>query len=336
MIQAIVTVYLIVTLTFFMNKSMPGGPMDWLEQDIYQNPDLYGLPPNPQPEEVQEVIEMYINIPPDEPIHVQYYSFMYDFFIHQEMGESIIVAPHADVGDLILTYAPWTVFLSTIAMIYGLVVGVILGSLMAYWEGSRFDVGMTVTMILTGGVPYFIAAIFLLYFFGFQLGWFPTGGRADPRADVGMNLEWVLSVFYYASLPALSFIITGFGGSALGLRANSIRLLGSEYVRSAQLRGLSTYRIATTYLARNAILPIWTGVVIGLGGLLGGSVIMEMIFQYPGMGLLMFEAAIRRDFPVLMGVFAVISILFVIGTLIADFTYPLIDPRADVKESREA
>lgn len=335
LVQAVVTLWAIVTLSFVLNKSMPGGPVDYLRQDIRTNPEMYGLQQNPPPEEVNRVIENLTEIPPEAPIWEAYLDYVTGVFLHFDLGHSYIVAAGVDVSQLILAAAPWTVFLSTISLIYGLVVGIILGSFMAYREGSKFDIGATVAMTVNSGIPYYVAAIFLLYLFAFQLGWFPTGGRVNPDATAGMNWEWVSSVFYHATLPSLSFIAVGFGGSALGIRANSIRLLGSDYVRNAKLRGLSTYRISVTYLARNAILPIWTSVIIGLGGLLGGSVIMEMIFQYPGMGLLTFEAAIMRDFPVLMGTFIITTFLFVIGTVLADFTYPLIDPRADVKESRE-
>lgn len=334
LIQAIVTVFAIVTLTFFFNRLMPGGPVQWLRRDIQENPELYGLPPNPPERMVEDTIEQILNIPPGDSLQEQYLDYMWGILTSGDFGESIIVAPGAEVWDLIMIYAPWTVFLNLVGMLFGLPTGIILGAFMAYYEGSKFDVGMTVWTILSSSIPYYVVAIFLLYVLGFQMGWFPTGGRADPRADPGMNFQWTLSVFYYAALPAASFVLPGIGG-ALGLRANAIRLIGSEYVRNAKLRGLGTYRIAMTYLVRNSILPMWTSILIGIGGLLGGSVIMEMIFQYPGMGLLMYDSAIQRDWPVLMGTFTVVSVLFVLGTLLADFTYPLIDPRADVKESKE-
>lgn len=334
-IQALVTMWGIVTLAFFLNRSMPGGPIESLRADIFSNPEQYGLSRDPRPEEVDMVVERLINVNPDQPIHEAYIQYMIDVFIHFDFGQSISVHGGVDVMDLILAAAPWTVFLSSIALIHGAIVGIILGAVMAYYEGTKFDIGMTLVMIVDRGIPFYIAAIFLLYIFAFQFGWFPTGGRVDPSLEEGLNPAWIKSVFYHAFLPAMSIILTHFGGRALGMRANSIRLLGAPYVRNAHLRGLSQYRISVTYLARNAVLPIWTAIVISLGGLLGGSVILEMIFQYPGMGYLMFQAAILTDFPVLMGALVIVTFLFVIGTLIADFTYPLIDPRAKMKVSRE-
>lgn len=334
-IQALVSMWGIVTISFFLIRLMPGGPIVALELDIYANPHQYGLPPEPSEEEVNRVLENYANIPPDQSIWEAYLDYLISVFVHGDLGESITFAPGVEVSRLILEHAPWTIFLSTVALIYGMIVGIILGVFMAYYEGTKFDIGMTVSMILSSGIPYYVAAIFLLYIFGFQLEWFPSGGRVNPDYEPGMNWAWVSSVFYHAVLPVFSFIITGFGAGALAMRANSIRLLGEEYIEEAHLRGLSTYRISVTYLGRNAILPIWTSIITGLGGLLGGSVILEFIFQYPGMGHLMFRAAILQDYPVLMGALIVTTFLFIIGTLIADFTYPLIDPRADMKVSRE-
>lgn len=334
LIQAAVTFYLIVSLGFVLTKLMPGGPVEYLMKQIQLNPRRYGLSADPSPQEVINRVETLIAVPPDKPLPEAYADYMINVFINFNLGESIIVARGVPVVDLILARAPWTIFISTIGLLYGLIIGIILGSMMAYYEGSKFDVGTTVSMILNNAVPYYLAAIFLLYFGAFQLGWFPSGGHYNPDATPGINWPFISSVFYYASLPALSFIITGFGGSALGIRANSIRLLGSDHLYVARLRGLSDYRIATAYLARNAILPMYTSIVIGLGSLLGGSVILEQIFQYPGMGMLMFDAAVGRDFPVLMGALFLTSLIFIIGTLIADFTYSLIDPRADVTANR--
>lgn len=334
LIQAIVTMYAVVTLGFVLNKLMPGGPVDFLRQDIRTNPQEYGLPEEPSPEQVRNAIERLVEVPPNKPLHEAYIDYMTQVFVHFDLGDSIVVANDVPVTQLVLSRAPWTIFLSTIGLLYGLIIGIILGSLMAYYEGTKFDIGMTIGNLVSGAIPYYVVAIVLLYFAAFQWGWFPTGGRMNPDATPGINWPYISSIFYHAALPAFSFIIPGFGGRALGLRANSIRLLGEEYIRVAELRGLSRYRISIAYLARNAILPMWTSIVIGLGGLLGGSVILEEIFQYPGMGMLMFDAAVSRDFPLLMGVFIITTFIFVVGTLLADFTYSMIDPRADVKADR--
>jgi len=334
MIQAFVTLYGVVTLGFFLMRLLPGDPVEYLRQQIQANPRAYGLPPTPTPEQVNRVIRRQVEFDPNQSIHAAYVEYMQQVLLHFDLGESAIVAVGAPVDQLILDAAPWTIFLSTLGLLWGLLIGVSLGALMAYYEGSRFDIGTTVFVILDNAVPYYIGAILLLFFLGFQWQVFPTGGQVNTDATPGINWPFLAGIMYHATLPALSFIVTGFGANALGIRANAIRLIGSEHIRVAKLRGLSPYRISLAYLARNAILPMYTSIIIGLGGLLGGSIILERIFQYPGMGLLMFEAAQQRDYPLLMGNFIIFSFIFVAGTVIADFTYSVIDPRADVKKER--
>lgn len=330
LIQAGVTLYGVITLSFFLIKLMPGGPIDYLRQNIRQNPQKYGLPQNPDPQQIRQTIEQIAKVPPNQPILDAYISYL-SGIVQGDFGNAILIQGNAPVLQLILNRAPWTIFISSIGLVYGLIVGIILGSFMAYYEGTKFDVGTTMGMILAGAIPYYLIAIFLLYYMGFQWGWFPTGGRMNPNTNPGMNWPFIEGVLRHAFLPAISFIIPGFGGYALGLRANSIRLIGSDHIRVARLRGLSTYRIATAYLARNAILPMYTSIVIGIGGLLGGSIIMEKIFNYRGMGLLMDTAVRAKDWPVMMGMLIITTTIFVIGTLVADFTYSLVDPRADLR-----
>lgn len=329
LIQAAVTLYGIVSIGFIFTHMMPGGPVQALRSQIRQNPEAHGLGPNPSAAEVRQYIRDNVIIPPDKPLWEKYTDYMMDVFLRGDFGMSYITEPQEPVLGLIAEAAPWTIFISSVGMVYGIVVGVILGAALAYYEGSRFDFGMTVAMILNGSIPYYAAAIILLYFFGYQTGWFPTGGRYPPGVEPGYSLEFILGVLYHAALPCLSTIVVGFGGGALGMRAHCIRIMGSDYIDVARLRGLSSYKIATRYLGRNALLPMYTGIVLGLGGLLGGSVILETIFSYPGLGMLMFRATMLRDYPLIIASMTISSVLFVIGTIIADFTYSLIDPRAE-------
>jgi len=319
----------IVTLGFFFIRMMPGGPADYLLQQIQSNPQRYGLGRNPTLEEISEVMRQQLRMPPDAPLHEQYISYLKGFLLEGDLGKSLIVDPDTPVLEVILEAAPWTIFLSVTGLVYSLVMGIVLGSLMAYFEGGKFDVGSTVFMIFNRAVPYYVVGIILLYFLAYVQGWFPTGGRFDATVQKGFNVTFIVSIYQHAALPILSVLITGFGGNALSMRANSIRLLGSDYIRVAQLRGLSTYTISTRYIARNAILPMYTGIVIGLGGILGGQVILEEIFAYNGLGLVMFNATVQRDFPLLTASLIITTFLFVLGTLIADFTYAWIDPRAE-------
>lgn len=327
LLQAVITLYSIVTLGFVFIRLMPGSPAAYLRQEIQNSPGAYGLPPNPTLDQINEVMENQMNYNPG-PIWEKYISYMQGA-VQGDFGTSVIIEPGVPNTQLILEAAPWTIFLSSTALVYTLTATIVFGSIMAYYEGSKLDVSLTVSMIANGAVPYYIAAILLLYFFGYNLEWFPTGGRYNTDTTPGFNWPFIASVFHHAALPILSQVIVGFGGGALGLRANSIRLLGEGYIRNAKLRGLSTYTISTRYLARNAILPMYTSIVLGLATLIGGNVILEEIFVYRGMGKLMYDATVQRDFPLMTTALIFTTILFIAGTLIADFTYSLIDPRAE-------
>lgn len=236
---------------------------------------------------------------------------------------------------ILLEKAPWTIFLSTNAMLFGILFGILLGSYMAYHEGSKFDAGMTASLTLNTATPAYLAGIFLLLYFGFKWRIFPDGGRYYWDATPGINWQFISSVFYYGTLPSLSLVVTGFGGKAIRLRANAIRLLGSDYIHVAKLRGLSRYRVATSYITRNSILPMYTRILIDLGTLLGGTAIIEDIYQYPGLGRLFVSAGYPQpNIPLLMAGLIIISGLMIVGTLIADLTYSLLDPRADVTVRR--
>lgn len=330
LVQSIFTVYAVITLGFVLVRLMPGGPADYIRSQLRENPELLGSSSGgqPSPEEVARYMDIYMNMQPDKPLWQQYVDYVFGVMTG-DLGTSIFVDGGAPVAELIAARAPWTLFLSSIGLFYGFAIGIILGSMMAYYEGSRFDVGMTVSMILDGAVPYYVVAIGLLYFLSYQMGLFPTGGRMPPGVEPGLNAAFVGGVFEHAALPIASFVLTGFGGAALAMRANSIRLIGSDYIEYAKNRGLSPYHISTRHIARNAVLPMYTSLMIGIGFVLGGSVIVEEIFAYPGMGLLLYEATVARDYPVILGALTVSVILFVIALLIADLTYSLIDPRAE-------
>ncbi|HET7324230.1 MAG TPA: ABC transporter permease, partial [Halococcus sp.] len=157
----------------------------------------------------------------------------------------------------------------------------------------------------------------------------------NPELAAGFNWPYISSILYHAVLPLLSTTLVGWGGTALSMRGNSISILGEDYIRVARLRGLSRRRIALRYVARNAMLPMYTGIVLAIAFMLGGSVILEQIFTYPGVGYYLFLATVSRDYPLMMGGLIMISTAVVIGVLVADLTYSKIDPRASGEGQRE-
>lgn len=319
-------IYLSISLTFVLIRFLPGGPEETLINQYLQRGMSY--------REAVNQAQLVINYDADAPIWQQYINYVSDIILRGDFGKSIFMGDSA--VKLYANAIPWSIYISVTALGVNFLSGVGLGALIAYKEGSRLDTGVTTYMIWSNAVPFFIVAILLLIFLGYQAQWFPTGGRYNPYTTPGFNIPFLRSVIYHAALPLSAVILTGLGGPAISMRANSIRTLGSDYIRVAQLRGLPTNRIALRYVARNAVLPLYTGIVISIGTIFGGSIILEQIFSYPGMGYVMFQAISLRDYPVMMAGFVFLTIGMMTGILAADLTYNKIDPRAGTGASRES
>jgi len=326
--QSVLTVFVVVSFSFGLIRLLPGGPMDYLRAQIIQQggSDL-------SQEAINTRIEAQTGITADQPLHVQYVDYMTGL-LRGDFGRSVWYGD--PVADIIGPAVPWTIFLMGSALFLAFVVGVSLGAFMAYKEGSRFDVGATGTGLVLNSTPNYVVALLGLTFLGYQLELFPTGGRYASELAVGFNLPFVLSVLHHGALPILSMAVVAFGGWALNMRGNSIRVLGEDYLRVARLRGLPTRRIALRYVARNAVLPMYTGLMIAIGVAFGGAIIIENIFAYPGVGFYMIRSINARDYPLMMGAFILITVAMVVGITIADLTYGWIDPRAGGGGSRES
>jgi peptide/nickel transport system permease protein len=251
-----------------------------------------------------------------------------DFGQSTRYGESVL----SIIGPAI----PWTVFLTGSALFIGFVVGVTLGAFMAYKEGSRFDLASTGVGLFLNSTPGYVVALVLVAYLGYRQGLFPTTGRYASATTPGLNLPFLASVLYHGALPIASMAIVAFGGWALSMRGNSIRILGEDYLRVARLRGLPTRRIAMRYVGRNAILPMYTGLMIAIGTVFGGAVIIENIFAYPGVGFYLIQGIGANDYPLMMGGFILITVAMIVGITIADLTYGWLDPRAKGGGSRES
>lgn len=326
--QAIITLFLVVTITFVLYRLMPGGPIEIMRDQMVQDALQQGQDVNI--EQINRIIELRTNVDPQQPIIPAYFDYMVDIIVYQDFGKSIW--RNEPVFDILFRAMPWSIFVSIYGLLIGFSANIVLGALMAYKEGSRFDNLASIGATFLNSVPYYVGAILMLSFLGFKLGWFPTKGRYDPATTKGFNIPFMVSVLHHSALPIASSIIVGFGGSALSMRGNCIRVMGENYLRVARLRGLSDNRIAIRYVGRNAILPLYTSFMIGIAAIFSSSIIMEQIYTYPGIGWYTFEALSQRDYPLLMGLLIFFSTITIIGIMIADLTYGLVDPRAGTSD----
>jgi peptide/nickel transport system permease protein len=248
-----------------------------------------------------------------------------------DLGQSISL--NQPVMEVLARALPWTVFLVVTSTVLMFVIGVLIGAVQAYWEGSRFDQLFSGTSIFLMSVPYYIFAVIFLFFLAFQWRLFPTGNAFARGVEAGLTPAYLGTVLHHAALPIISFTIGGIGSTALNMRGNAIQTLGEEYVEVARLRGLSDSRISTRYVAKNAILPMYTGLLLLIGFRLGGTVVLEEIFSYPGLGYYLIAAVNANDYPLMMGCFLVITVTLVVAVYVADLTYGLIDPRISAGDS---
>lgn len=327
--QSVLTVVSVITLTFVMVKSMPGGPVDYLRAQIMQNRGADNIDMN----QLRELAQQYLNLDFGEPIYVQYIDYV-SSLLQGDFGKSLWFGE--PVSDIIVQSAPWTIFLLTVSIILTFAIGILLGAVMAYREGELFDTGWTTVSMFLNSVPYFIAALLFVYIFAIQLAWFPASGNVSSGLKAGLNPTYLIDIAYHSILPIASLVLTGFGGIALGMRGNAIKEIGEEYIRVAHLRGVPGRRIAIRYVGRNAVLPLYTQFMISVGFMFGGSVVLEQIFAYPGLGYYLLQAINSRDYPLMMGIFIIITIAVVTCILFADLTYGKIDPRVSAEGSRES
>lgn len=314
--QSVITILIVITITFALVRLMPGGPMVSLRAQLMQQ----GMSSS----EANQLIQTYLRANPKDPLYIQYFEYL-TRTLQGDLGVSIWY--DKPVSEIVAKALPWTVFIMLLSLVFSFGIGILGGAAMAYYEGTRFDVSASLVATFVTSVPYYLFAIGFLFLFGFQFGWFPTSGQYDYQLTASFNLPFIKSALHHAALPIFSLVLTGFGNWALTMRGNSIQVLGSDYLRVARLAGLPERTIISRYVLVNAILPMYTNLMIAVGFMFGGSVVLEQIFTYKGLGYYIFDAIEHRDYPLLMGGFLIITVAVVTALFIADITYSRIDPR---------
>ncbi|MCC6456305.1 MAG: ABC transporter permease [Caldilineaceae bacterium] len=261
----------------------------------------------------------------DRPLYLQYLSYLGDV-ARFDFNYSISQYPNR-VLDMILDALPWTAGLLSVAFLLSFVVGTFLGALFGWPRSPRFVMWLFGPLLSLNAIPYFLLGLVLLYFLAFALKWLPSGGGFERGTLPTFSLHFVLDVAYHAILPALSILLAQLGGWALGMRAMMVTTQGEDYMVFADAKGLSERTLFLRYAMRNAILPQVTGLALVLGQLISGAVLVEIVFQYPGVGTLLWRAIRETDYFVVQGVVFFSIVTIGLATLLLDLIYPLIDPR---------
>ena len=301
-----------VTLNFLLPRLMPGNPLA-----LIAGADVGLL----TPEERQEVVE---RAGLDRPLAVQYISYLGDLATG-DFGYSY--RQKRPIADLILERLPWTMLLTGIALAISALVGTVLGALSAWRRGRPTDVGSLAGMIVIESLPSFWLGMLLISVFGVQLGILPTFGAVTPASGY-TGLDWLLNVARHAILPAITLSVLSVPGVYLTMRYSMLGIMGEDFIRTARAKGLDERAILFRHVARNAMVPVVTVLALRLGYAFGGTVVTETVFSYPGLGRLIFEAVSGRDYPVMQAAFLVFTIAVLLSNILADYLYPLLDPRA--------
>jgi peptide/nickel transport system permease protein len=312
-----------ITLNFFIPRLMPGDPAQAVIQAMTQRNGQ-----TPPPETVQSIQLLFGN--PDEPLFSQYLGYLGQL-AHGDLGLSISQYP-VPVIELVIAALPWTLVLVGSSTVIAFVIGVGLGIVVGWRPGRRLDTVATPLSTVIGVVPYFWVALLAVWLFAVQLRWAPVSGGYPPDTLPGLNLPFLLGTLHYGLLPVATIVLSSFGGWVFGQRNMMVTTLSEDYVLLARAKGLPGWKVMLRYAARNAMLPSITNFALAIGGLVGGALLTEIVFSYPGMGFLLFDAVSKRDYPTMQAVFLLITLTVLLANFVADSVYVLLDPRT--RESR--
>ena len=310
---AFVTFLIVLVLNFAIPRLMPGNPIQY-----FANPKI--LP-------ALEAKLLTTRFGLDKPILDQFYLYFVGVFQWPpDLGISYQFYP-TPVWTVILTYLPWTILLVGSATIVTAIVGILVGIWLGSKQGTKTDTAVTSVSLFFWTMPFFWLGAILLYFFSIYLHLFPAGGAESP---FGSTLPWyaqIGDVAYHAFLPGLTLTLAAFAGYSLIMRNTVVEELAQDYVVMAQAKGLSHRAALFKHAARNALLPMITLIGLNLGYVVSGALLVEVVFSYPGVGYLTYQAVLSHDFPLLQGLFLILSVAVIVANFLADVVYSFVDPR---------
>jgi peptide/nickel transport system permease protein len=322
--QYFLVIFLGVTLTFIIPRLSPSDPV---ERQVSQ---LMMSGSHVSPEAIiamrEALTEMYGL---SGSLWEQYLAF-WGRLLKGDLGPSLSSFP-TPVTQLLATAMPWTFGLLMTSIIISWIVGNILGALASYYEKNVAIQIVDVVSQAVRPIPYYIMALVLLAVFAYWIPIFPFSGAYPPGTRVEFSLSFILTVIRHSLLPLFSLVLIGIGGWFIGMKSLTSNIISEDYVVYAENAGLPKNRILSQYIIRNAMLPQITGLALQIGLIFSGALIMEVVFGYPGMGTLTFQAVMANDYTLIMG----ITLLSIVGVativLILDFIYPLFDPRVRIQ-----
>ena len=303
-----------ITLNFLLPRFMPGDPVSRM---------FARTQGKMQPEQI-DALRKLLGVD-DRPIWEQYIDYLHNI-VTGNMGISISRFP-TPVTEVIAAQIGWTLLLGGTALVIAAVVGNLLGILAAWRRGGAIDSALPPVLIFIGSFPYFWLAMGALYLFGVMLGWSPLRHAFSDGVEPGFTWEFIGDVGAHLVLPALTIVLVSIGGWMLGMRNTMIATNSEDYITMAEAKGLRPGRIMLRYAARNAMLPSVTSFGMGLGFVVGGAMLTEVVFAYPGVGYQLLNAVQGLDYPLMQGLFLTITAAVLLANFLVDILYVRLDPR---------
>jgi len=317
-------VWVAITLDFFIPRLAPGDPVAALVGKMstkgYVTPAM------------QQTLSAEFGLNTHDPLWLQYFKYLGNL-LHGNLGNSIQYFP-TPVAQIIGQDIWWSIMLGGIAVVISFTLGCLFGIISAWKRGSALDTFLSPAMNFLSAIPYFWLALIMLFFFSYLLSWFPlSGGYDSANIDPGWSFDFIGSVIQYGFLPALTLVISSLAGWMLTMRNSMITTVSEDYILMARAKGLSERRVMFRYAARNAVLPNITGFAIAIGAIVGGQLLTEMVFSYPGIGYALLQAVNQQDYAMIQSVFLIITLAVLGANFLADMLYAFLDPRVRVERS---
>lgn len=320
LVQYVAVIFVGVTVAFVIPRLAPTNPVE--SQIGLMTSSGQSMDPSAIEHLRESLTEMYgLSGSPIE----QYFAF-WGRLLRGDLGPSLSSFP-TPVSELVGRAMPWTLGIVVSAAVITWIMGNLLGVVASYYPKNRALGAVDVASQAIRPIPYYVVAIVLLVVFAHLLPLFPFSGAYSRGVTPSLTPGFIVDYLYHAALPALTLILVGFGGWFLGMRALTSNVISEDYVVYAETAGIRPRRVVTHYVTRNAMLPQVTGLAMDLGSVFSGALIMEVVFGYPGIGMLSLQAVQRNDYSLMMGITLYSIVGVATAVLIIDLLYPLLDPR---------
>jgi peptide/nickel transport system permease protein len=314
----VLTLWAALTLNFFIPRFMPGSPLQALRDRTHNKLS---------PQALQEMLTSF-GYKPNENLFIQYVEYLRDM-LTGHWGVSIGTNLGEPVSTIVGQALPWTLGLVGLTTVFAFLLGSLVGTIAAWRRGGVVDSVLPSVFVVTSALPYFWVGLLLILIFNVWLhGALPPDFNYDPGLTPSWSWAFIGNVLWHAILPALAILITSIGGWILTMRNNMITTVAEDYVRMGRAKGLPNRKIMYSYGARNAFLPNLSGFAMSLGFVISGAILVEYVFNYPGLGYLLYNAVHNTDYPLMQVLFMLYTVAVLVAVFVCDAAIALLDPRA--------